>query len=700
MNINTIIDKVVLYYEKKPYDFYQECFEYLRSNFTKDMIIKDNWSIKNYNNSFILEAIRIYFLDKNFNDYMIIVDNKPENSDLEYIFTNKLYITKKQLINLLVQLDFIENADYNSSMFDLCKIDTKKFKIDKMTIKNNIPYGLDKKIDDYNYKEQECYEIYISIIKKQTKIEAYKLNYQNLNMFCGIDYYRFLYYHNLERFCQIYNIKNKYTDSACDIFESYYKVYNKLSIEDQDNIYIFSGVCLHALGSTYTTDIDLMVIASTKNLSYKEHINKELKYVKTVDYTMLLNDKQWHKAKNILAYQKNWLTYELPILSGAKDIYEVYSDPKFHFNFLGMKFVSLNITLQKLYSRNYAPSYTDLIALNTYANYPIRDLCIPNMTIFTGKITVYHDSNLEVLYKNILKWLYLWYNIKYSMNDIKKKIKRCNESSFNIYSGALVSSTDTDAIKIFHIALKDYFIKKYASGVNKLLDIGSGHLKDLEFWIKNKVKTVVGIEPSVDSIKRGIRRINKIKPFPYNFNINVVEGVGNEKWKDNKKYVKVISNKKYNCITFMFTIHYMLDNYDILMENINNVIEDGGFVVILLLDGDKIINDINKSKDKYIKIVYNGDVIFYIENVTKSQNKVINGIDEIFVYFKGTYGMSKGSFEYLANITELSNKFTNSGYSLLEKIHLSDIDIPERKNVASIQLEVSSYYMALIYKKN
>ena len=709
MNINIIKQKVKSYYKSKPYEFYNECYDYLENNFEQNMILKNNWEIKNYNDAFILESIRLYFLDflidlSNDINYFITVETQPIDTNIEntIMFIRKITLNDKQLKNLIAQLSANSNFSDNSSIFDLCdSIFNKNFN-NEFTKKDSIPYGLDKKIDYFNYKNEKCNEIYLTIHNtKPFNKQVYLLNYQNLNMFCGVDYFRFIYYQNIDRFCEIYNNKSdKAAIAACDIFDTYYKIYNKLPLADRENIHIFSGVCLHALGCTYTSDIDLMIIAPDKDIKYIQYISKILKNVKEMDFTILLNDKKWHKINGNLTYQINWLTHELPQLAGGKDITDIYSNPKYHFNFLGMKFISVNMTMQKLYSRNVPPSYTDLLMLNRFNNYPIaNNFCIPNMTISRGRITVYHDLALNNLYFNIKKLASMWYKQHLSIEYIKKKLIRCNESAFSIYSGSLVTSLDTSAIKRFHIALKNYYINKYAHGINMLLDVGSGHLKDMEFWIGNKIKSVVGIEPSSASIKKGIRRINKMKPFPYNFHINVIEGVGGKIWKDNKKYSQVYTNGKFNCITFMFTIHYMLDNINILLQNINEVIELNGIVIILLLDGDKINKDISMSKNSNIKIVYNDDPIFYIENVTNKQNHVTKNLDEIFVYFKGTYGMSKGSFEYLPNITELVNKFTQNNYKLIERSQLSNIDLPERNDVSITQLLVSSYYTSLIFKK-
>ena len=84
---------------------------------------------------------------------------------------------------------------------------------------------------------------------------------------------------------------------------------------------------------------------------------------------------------------------------------------------------------------------------------------------------------------------------------------------------------------------------------------------------KINVKNVVGIEPSIDSIELGNEKINK---FGFKGKINVINGVGDIDWISDDKYIIVLENK-YDLITFQFTLHYMMNNIQTIINNLDSV---------------------------------------------------------------------------------------------------------------------------------
>ena len=73
------------------------------------------------------------------------------------------------------------------------------------------------------------------------------------------------------------------------------------------------------------------------------------------------------------------------------------------------------------------------------------------------------------------------------------------------YSGNIKFNEAVKYVKRFHNMTKKYFIDNYSNNINILIDVGSGRGSDARYWVDNKVKFAIGIEPSPDSIKQAIR---------------------------------------------------------------------------------------------------------------------------------------------------------------------------------------------------
>jgi hypothetical protein len=72
---------------------------------------------------------------------------------------------------------------------------------------------------------------------------------------------------------------------------------------------------------------------------------------------------------------------------------------------------------------------------------------------------------------------------------------------------------------------------------------------------------------------------------------------------------------------------------------------------------------------------------------------------EVLVYFKGTYGVDKGSIEYLVNTDDLISQFKERSFKLVEKNNLDQIKNKYYFKMSKTQLRVSKYHMVLVFEK-
>jgi hypothetical protein len=206
-------------------------------------------------------------------------------------------------------------------------------------------------------------------------------------------------------------------------------------------------------------------------------------------------------------------------------------------------------------------------------------------------------------------------------------------------------------------------------------------------WNRVGVKNVVGIEPSVESIKNGIKKIEK---FGTKTKITMINGIGDTDWKANDKYNEIFKHK-YDIITFNYTLHYMINSIDVLVKNLLQVVKSGTTVIITCMDGNMIQNEITKNKK--VEVRNNQEPIFAIMPTDEySSDK------SVIVYFKGAYGVASGSIEPLVDVNATIDILRKYGFTLIERKNFLEYNSKYKNEMSSVQKRVSGYYISLIFK--
>ena len=369
------------------------------------------------------------------------------------------------------------------------------------------------------------------------------------------------------------------------------------------------------------------------------------------------------------------------------------ADPEYHFYFMGIKMIGTKMIIERLLSRASPSAFVDLIMLNKINNYESKP-CFPNLTIRQGKITVYDNKTIEKKLRTICNYFHHWHDMKMCSNQLKKKIPRCDTLPHYIYKKEPERNKYTSLITSYHDKVMKYYIRKYFSRT-KLLDIGAGPLRNLKFYEIIGIRNLIAIEPSKDSVQRGLEKYKNINP---NMKVDLIEGYGDENWlKNNKVYDVVIKNKPYKSILLKFSIHYMIKKLDTLLNNIKNVESDNTIIIVSCLDGNLINKKLNKYNGKY-EIFIEDEPLYGIYKMDPD-----NEYKKIMVYFKGVYGVEKGSVEYLVDINNLIEKFSLIGYRAIENKSLLNVNVPylnKMKNKLNRRQKlVSELHKIIIFKK-
>ena len=255
-------------------------------------------------------------------------------------------------------------------------------------------------------------------------------------------------------------------------------------------------------------------------------------------------------------------------------------------------------------------------------------------------------------------------------------------TTYNLFNG----------LREYHQYIKDYYLHKYAYRAKYLLDVGSASLKSMRFWMKNQIQNVFAIEPSEDAFILGTKKLRTLK---HPIKIHYIRATGQSNWrnqvaaltKESIYPLKLLENQKFDCITFEFTFHYMLDNTDQLMNNIVSHSRNGTYVVVHILDGTKVMWAIEKYKGRY-SVRLNNETVYELKKV---------GDRKISVYMKGAQGLDNVIEEYVIEPPALTKLFESHGYKLLEYKPFAE-NLNEEYKLAEYEFKVSEMYITYVFQ--
>jgi hypothetical protein len=187
-------------------------------------------------------------------------------------------------------------------------------------------------------------------------------------------------------------------------------ILGKLSPKDRYRTLIVSAGIMEILGTTVAADSDLIV--------WNEENSPALNALPSTGLDALVwNGKRYLDDRE---FWDQWLNKDFPKLYGAESMEETVFDPRFHFYWKGLKFISLEATLAKLIRRARPSAYTDLFILSKIG-VPIKfPIPVPNKTItddFTTK------AGQQKLLRTIQYYMKTWHNLDVSIHDIKAKLR-------------------------------------------------------------------------------------------------------------------------------------------------------------------------------------------------------------------------------------------------------------------------------------
>ena len=240
----------------------------------------------------------------------------------------------------------------------------------------------------------------------------------------------------------------------------------------------------------------------------------------------------------------------------------------------------------------------------------------------------------------------------------------------------------------YHNAIKRDLYNKYTLNINKLLDLACGKGGDLDKWISNNIKHVIGYDIDEKSIIEAKRRITersidrqiKVDVYVKDLSKNIIEG-----------------NRDCDVITSMFAFHYFfksIDTFDVIMKTIDNNLKAGGYFIGTMFDG-KSIRDVLKNGDYVLED--NSDVKFTIKSYDSLTDDLFG--NKISVYLKDTV-LDVPMDEYIVDFDKFVDVMKMRGYELIETKMFNELNLDGKNRLNNVELSVSNLNRFFVFKRN
>ncbi len=245
-------------------------------------------------------------------------------------------------------------------------------------------------------------------------------NISSIVQLFGIEQINLLNYINVDRIHYFSNTKEGI--HSTNELKKYQDIMKSYSCYLQSKSIIMSSMMLYVIGTTTAMDVDIII---SNRYHETDQLIDELNE-NGIDVKMLRNDNHWEEHGKIINWMKKSFSNDWVKQSGHHEINDFFMNSKCFFYLHGLKFVSLDIQIQRLIKRNSINSYVDLLAihLNHLSITPLP--CIYPLLFRQGKVDIIDPTLYHSMIQQIKKKLKEWQNISLSFDDIQHLLPYCN----------------------------------------------------------------------------------------------------------------------------------------------------------------------------------------------------------------------------------------------------------------------------------
>lgn len=619
--VKQLIPKISDYMNQRIKDFdtsfYKKCIEWLETENEKEY------------NVYFFEPLRL-FLVNNFDDYFCYLSENHNDND--NVIRREIEITDHGRINLLKQFNAIELNNINA------------------LITNEYP---DLKSIILIVSPTELSDPGNSMIRIRSK--------DSLGLFLGHEILRIAEHQDMDRFVgyMINKRQKKMIRESNQMFGEMYGMYKSLDQNVKDRSLFFSGFCLHALGTTYTEDADMIYWAKNQN-------EKDIK-----------------KAESIFSrYQKLEYFIHTEKRNDIDMTGDVLTNPEKHFYFMGMKIVGINIHLHRLYYRASAPAFVDMYMLNRINKFNVKP-CFPLMTLRDDPPIIFTQQVIDNKLRTVRRYLKEWHGIKVSKKEVSELIKKCNnypydppfQNKFNLNENIRHIET------VYQVTTLTVMSKLFDKDENLLVIDDVSEPYDYGSKIKKHETKIVIIGSDKDRIEQ-LKKKNV-----YSNQIFINKNISDE-WIYDESDI-LYKTGKYKNILIQYNTNQIFKNKQNFIKNIQSVDDIDTTIIVTYLDGKMIRNKMNETNIYQIKD-HTDTIIFGIYEYDK-----INNTDGVVVFLRDSDRYHGGIAEMILTLDDIREIFESMNYSMIREGTL------DSDNEADLmQKSISEIFRYVVFKKN
>ena len=216
-------------------------------------------------------------------------------------------------------------------------------------------------------------------------------------------------------------------------------------------------------------------------------------------------------------------------------------------------------------------------------------------------------------------------------------------------------------LRKFHNSIKKILYDKYCKNIDNLLELASGKSGDMQKWVSNDIKHVVGYDIDNNSIEEGKRRVKEAK-LRIKGNFPRVELYVKDL---SKNVILPIDNNLFDVISSQFAFHYFFESeetFNTILESIKLNIKPDGLFMGTMFDGKSLLN--LKNPESNIVELTDKDVRFRLNFFPSLTTESLFG-KKVSVYIKDTV-LDEPMVEYLVDFESFVNLMMKNDFELIE----------------------------------
>ena len=243
----------------------------------------------------------------------------------------------------------------------------------------------------------------------------------------------------------------------------------------------------------------------------------------------------------------------------------------------------------------------------------------------------------------------------------------------------------------FHNMIKRNLYDRYTSNIDALLDLACGKGGDLDKWVSNNIKNVVGYDINEKSIREAKRRVLEYRNIG---NTSVEVHV-----KDlSRNVVDSLRDNKFDVVTSMFAFHYFFessDTFNTIIKSIENNLKFGGYFIGTMFDGESIKKLVEDSGE--FELRDNNELRFRLKTYQRLTSEVFG--NRLSVFLKDTV-LDEPMDEYVVYFDKFVELMKVRGFELVESKMFNELyDNLHDSKLNDIEKRISFLNRTFVFKR-